>query len=57
MIYWAAENRPGAFTDITVGNNIFDGAGDVAQNTAYCGQGYVATEVRLISNLYIRFNR
>ena len=48
MIYWAQENRPDAFTDITVGNNIFDGQGfgDVAQNTAYCGQGYVATEVR-----------
>jgi hypothetical protein len=25
MIYWAAENRPDAFTDITIGNNIFDG--------------------------------
>ena len=46
MIYWAQENRPDAFTDITVGNNIFDGQGGVEQNTAYCGQGYVATEVR-----------
>ena len=54
MIYWAAANRPDAFTDITVGNNIFDGQGDVEQNTAYCGQGYVATEVR--SSFFHRLN-
>ena len=52
MIYWAAENRPDAFTDITVGNNIFDNRGDGAQNGAYCGQGYVATEVRLTSSFH-----
>ena len=47
MIYWAAGNRPDAFTDITVGNNIFDGQSGYDYNTAYCGQGYVATEVKV----------
>jgi len=41
MIYWAAENRPDAFTDIVVGSNVFDGK---FFNTAYCGSGYIATE-------------
>jgi hypothetical protein len=45
MIYWAAENRPDAFTDITVGNNIFDGQKTQAHDISYCGQGYVAAEV------------
>jgi len=44
MIYWAQENRPDAFTDITVGNNIFDGQEGYNYSTAFCGQGYVATE-------------
>lgn len=43
MIYWAAENRPNAFTDITVGNNIFDKQSDEIEHS-YCGQGYVATD-------------
>ena len=50
MIYWAQENRPDAFTDITVGNNIFDGQLGYDYTTAYCGQGYVATEVKAINH-------
>ena len=50
MIYWAQENRPDAFTDITVGNNIFDGQKGYDYNTAYCGQGFVATEVKAVNH-------
>ena len=48
MIYWAQENRPDAFTDITVGNNIFDGQRGFDFDPAYCGQGFVATEVKVV---------
>jgi len=38
MIYWAAENRPNAFIDVTVGNNVYD------KHENYCGQGFVTAE-------------
>ena len=50
MNYCSQENRPDAFTDITVGNNIFDGQEGYNYSTAFCGQGYVATEVKAVNH-------
>lgn len=44
MIYWAAENRPDAFTDITIGNNLFDGQKPGDYVSSNCGYGFPTTE-------------
>ena len=45
MIYWAAENRPDAFTDVTIGNNLFDGQARGNYISSNCGYGFPAAEV------------
>ena len=44
MIYWMLQNRPDAFTDITVGNNVFDGQFGYQSDFTDCGQGYAAAK-------------
>lgn len=44
MIYWMAKNRPDAFTDITIGNNFFDGQEGHRFDLTNCKQGFVAAK-------------
>ena len=44
MIYWMLQNRPAAFTDITIGNNIYDGQFGYTYDLTNCDQGYVAAK-------------
>ena len=56
MIYWALENRPDALTDITIGNNVFDGQKGPNSYISNCGYGFPAAKVCLCWPVTCKFS-